>query len=289
MNALNSPHVRVPESSTGEVHLGDLRHEMTRQQALLHTLWHPAAPRPAALRGLRPGHAATVEAGLAAYRSNAAATAARALAAAYPTVAALVGDEAFGALARTLWHSHPPERGDLAHWGAPLPELVADTRELDDEPYLADSARLDWAVHRAGFAADAPTRVPDLAPLALHDPAALRVTLAPGSVVVASRWPIATIWLAHQRPADDPQRFDAVREAFAHARAEDALVWRDGLHVRVAALDDAEVAFAHALLDARSLADALDAAGPNLDFERWLAQALATRRLVGVHLLETSP
>lgn len=259
--------------------------EAARQQALLQALWSFDTAPPAALRGHRVG----LDAGLSAYRANAAATAARALAAAYPTVAALVGDAAFAALARTLWQHEPPRRGDLAHWGATLSEQITATRELDDEPYLADVARLDWAAHRAGFASDPAAETLDLGRLATHDPASLRLDLAPGSALVASRWPVASIWLAHQRPADDPRRFDAVREAFAEARGEAAFVWRDGLHVRIAALEPADALFTRALLDAHPLAEALDAAGPNFAFDRWLAQALATQRLVAIQPLETLP
>lgn len=261
-----------------------LPQEIARQQALLQALWYPTTSRPATLRGLRPG----LDAGLAAYRGNAAATAARALAAAHPTLAALVGEEAVAALAHALWQRDPPTRGDLAHWGTGLPEVIAATRELDDEPYLVDTARLDWAVHRAGFDSDPSGDVPDLALLARHDPAVLHLRFAPGTALVASHWPIATIWQAHQVPADDPQRFESVRDAFTQSRAETALVWREGLRVRVTALDAAEGAFTRALLDTCSLADALDAAGPDFAFDRWLAQALAARRLAAVHALETS-
>jgi hypothetical protein len=72
-------------------------------------------------------------------------------------LARILGREAFGALAQHFWHAHPPERGDLGEWGADLPDFIASREQLADVPYLPDSARLDWAVHRATRAVDLPT------------------------------------------------------------------------------------------------------------------------------------
>ena len=76
------------------------------------------------------------------------------MAAAYPTLQQLFGVPAFAALARAYWHAEPPAAGDLACWGADLPAFVAQAEQLAAEPYLADMARLEWAVHQARSAAD---------------------------------------------------------------------------------------------------------------------------------------
>lgn len=255
--------------------------EALRQQLLLRALWRePGAPL--ALRGWLASTPQADE-GLAAYRGNAAAVAARALAATYPTVAALLGDDAFAALAQHLWREHPPARGDLAEWGDALPAFIAGQESLAGEPYLADAARLDGAVHRASRAADAPSTPAGLDRLAQVDTAALRLQLAPGSALVHSRWPVASIWQAHQR--SDDARFDGVRAAFAAGRGEAALVVREGLPVRVHALDEADAAFTRALLDGATLAAALDRAGPAFAFDCWLARALSQRWLAAVCFL----
>ena len=130
----------------------DLAHEAQRQQALLRVLWRDA-PAQALSGWMRTPQ--QVPDGLSAYRANAGAHAERALAAAYPTLQLLLGDESFAALARAHWQADPPLRGDLAQWGAGLPAFIADDAQLASEPYLADMARLDWAVHQAEQAADA--------------------------------------------------------------------------------------------------------------------------------------
>jgi hypothetical protein len=267
-----------------------LQREKLRQQMLLRALWRDGSAAQAWqgwIRGLDAG----ADAGLAAYRGNAAAVAARALAAAFPTVAALVGEESFAALARDFWRTHPPGRGDLGEWGDALPAFIARNAQLADEPYLADVAALDWRVHLATRAADAADAGLPLRSLAETDPARITLRLAPGAALVNSAWPIASIWLAHQRPADHPDRFADARVALAERRAETALVWRDAVSfaVQVALQDGADSSFTQALIDHASLAAALDAAAPSFAFDRWLAEALASRRLAGIDLLETRP
>jgi hypothetical protein len=248
--------------------------EAQRQQQLVRALWRDDA----AVLGLLRADASP---GLAAYRSNAGAMAERALAAAYPTLAALVGDESFGALARHFWHEHPPQRGDLGLWGDGLPGFIADSAQLADEPYLCDSARLDWALHCASRARDlTPPERPALQGLASADPACLHAQLAPGAAVVTSTWPIVTVWRAHHGGAN----LDDARAALAARRSEHAFVWRDDTFaVQIDRLDDDEAAFTAALADGRSLAAALDAAGNAFAFDHWLARALGARWLFAFH------
>jgi Putative DNA-binding domain len=259
-------------------------HEARRQQLLLRALWRDEPGD--ALRGwLREAHDGANDRGLAAYRGNAGALAERALASAFPTVASLVGDESFGALARDFWRHHPPARGDLGEWGAALPEFISANAELASEPYLPDSARLDWLVHLASRAADGPDQAPALAALGQHPPEGLQLALRPGCAVLTSRWPVATIWSAHQQQGE--ARFDAVRAAFASGAGEQALVHRDGHAVRVEALDADAARFTTAVIAGVSLAGALDDAGDGFVFEHWLVHALQQRWLVGVRILQS--
>jgi len=251
--------------------------EALRQRMLLRALWADAGPE--AMAGWLRDAPPRVARGLQAYRANAGALAERALAAAYPTVAQLVGDESFGALARALWFAQPPQRGDIAQWGEGLPAFIAASPQLAEEPYLADVARLDWAVHGAEQAAERGPVV-GLARLAEADPAQLRLRLAAGLALCRSVHPVARIWHAHRSTAED--RFAGVREAFALGLGEHALVWRDGFQARVEALPAADAQFMQALREGQTLAAALDAAGAGFAFERWLPQALQRGWLTAV-------
>lgn len=213
--------------------------------------------------------------GLGAYRANAAGIAERALAAAYPTVQALVGAEDFAVLARALWRTSPPPRGDLAQWGHELPAFIEAERDFDPWPYLGDCARLDAAAQRCESAADAELQRETLALLAERAPESLRLRFVPSLQLLASDWPIATLHAAHQERdelADDA--FAPVREALAAGRGESVVVARAGWRAQVIAIDAASHAWMQALHDGRSVAGALAAAGDDFDFNAWLVRAL---------------
>ena len=255
-----------------------IERERERQQALLRTLWCDEAG--AGLHDWLATPPERFERGLQAYTANAGAAAERALGAAFPTVAPLLGEVSFAALARAFWQARPPLRGDLAQWGAELPAFIADSEQLADEPYLADVARLDWAVHQAESAADAPAEPQGLERLADTDPSALRLQLRSGSALLASAFPVVTIRDAHRRI--EPDRFEPVRAALTAGRGEAAWVWRQGWRVAVQALAPADAAFNAALLAGLSLGAALDASAADFDFGAWLAAAVRQGWLAGV-------
>jgi hypothetical protein len=261
------------------VSASDPRREAQRQQLLLRALW--ADEQPGAVDGWLRDAPPRARRALQAYRAHAGALAERALGAAFPTVAQLLGAQSFAALARALWAAQPPQRGDIGCWGEALPAFIGAAPQLAEEPYLADVARLDWALHRAERAAD-PRPVHGLDRLADGDPAALWLRPAEGLALLSSAYPVLSLWQAHRSDAAD--RFASVREALAAGRGEHALVWRDGFRATLRALPETDARFVRALLDGRSLATALDAAGAEFAFERWLLQALQHGWLQAVDL-----
>nr|WP_315494482.1 putative DNA-binding domain-containing protein [uncultured Rhodoferax sp.] len=217
--------------------------------------------------------------GLKAYQSNGHALAERALLAAYPVLAQMLGGESFAALARALWHASPPQRGDLAQWGDTLADFVAASPQLADEPYLADVARVEWALHTCASAADAELQAATLALLGSHDLDTLRLQLAPGTAVLCSPWPTASLVQAHL------QTGVTLAEAATRLRAgqaEDALVWRQGYRPRLRQAVPGEVVFVSTLLQGHALGPALDAA-PQLDINAWLTGAVQSGLLLAVH------
>ncbi len=259
--------------------------ETLRQRALLEAL-RPGAEPAAAARLRERGEALGL--GLGAYRAHAAATAARALQAAYPTVAAMVGEEALASLARALWRVSPPRCGDLAQWGLDLPEFIESRRDLDPWPYLADAARLDAAIIRCESATDAEPDPASLERLARHDPARLRLRLLPCVQLLASHWPIATLHAAHRRLAqaaasasaapslctDDDTVLAPARQALAAGRAETVVVARAGWRAVLHEIEAPALAWMQALQEHCPLDVALARAGSHFDLEAWLRQAL---------------
>jgi putative DNA-binding protein len=260
-----------------------LQREALRQQQLLHTLWRHGDDQALApwLResGERAGQ------GLDAYRGNASAIAERALASAFPTVQQLIGAEAFAQLARVFWRRQPPRCGDLARYGDALPGWIADDPQLASEPYLADVARVDWAVHTIEQAADVASTPAGLSLLAELDPSHLVLRLRPALTLVVSRWPVATIWQAHR--GSEADRFVPVRQALANHVAETALVARPAWRATVQMVDEATARFMIELQDGVTLAAALDAAGATFQFEPWLHDAVRQQWLQAVAPLAT--
>jgi hypothetical protein len=267
---------------------------LEQQQALLQNLFaaprsHVGAQSRHSLGAMLDTQGGQSDRGLMAYTANGHALAERTLHTAYPVIAALLGGDNLAALARDLWHRHPPTRGDLAHWGDALPDLLANNEQLADTPYLADVARTEWALHRAASAVDATPDLPSFARLASEEPEGLALTLAPGTAVIGSRHPVATLVLAHLQP--QPSLAEAASR-LNDGVPETALVWRQGLRPRVAECPPPAARLIQSLLAGCDLPQALDAAAlaqsadeAAFDFSSWLNDAVAQGLVIGVHSL----
>lgn len=222
---------------------------------------------------------ALTQRGLQVYHANTAALAERALGAAYPVFAELLGPENFSSLSRLFWRAHPPCCGDMARWGAALADWVEQQPQLVDSPFLADVARVEWALHQSAGAADADADVQSFQCLVTQDPNRLTLQLAPGVACVASAWPVVSLVQAH-----DP--FSATTLAQAAARlqlpmAENALMWRQGFRPQLREALCGEPEFVSDLLAGVALGQALTS-HPALDFSAWLPLAAGTGLLLRV-------
>jgi Putative DNA-binding domain len=273
-----------------------------QQQALLDALF--AWPNDVATENIANYAYGTWARGLKAYQSHGHMLAERTLQAAYPVLAQLLGADSFAALARAFWHAYPPARGDLAQWGGDLAGFISASEQLREEPYLADVARVEWALHTCAGAADRAAEPATFQLLMAHDPAALRLVLAPGSAVLKSAWPVASIVTAHllasvRTPGDgqglrhglshsptEPESGLAAAGAKLRARvAETAVVWRAGYQPQVREAVPGEAEILTALLDGRPLNDAVQRAKA-LDFNKWLSMAVQTGLLLAAERVE---
>ena len=219
--------------------------------------------------------------GLQAYQANGHALACRALRAAYPVLTQMLGEDSMDDLARAVWHAHPPLHGDVAQWGGAVADFVADSEQLRSEPYLADVARLEWALHQSLGVADGAADLATLALLSTEDPSVLGLRLAPATQVLRSVWPVASVWRAHVE--GEPSLEEAGARLRARA-AEDVIVWREGLQARAREALPGEADVLAVLLQGGSLGQALDNA-PTLDTAAWLPLAVQSGLLLAVHLL----
>ena len=225
--------------------------------------------------------------GLQAYRANGQALAERALSAAYPVVAQMIGEQSFASLARHFWRLYPPHCGDMAEWGGDLAGFLDAAPQLADEPFLGDVARIEWALHRAGTAHDARPSLTSLALLGTDDAARVALTLSPGVAVLDSAYPVVSLVNAHL--LNQPTLADAAA-LLQSGIAEHALVWRQGFKPHLRGSSAAEYALVRALQSGLSLDDAVGAAfekatSKTFDFNDWLAQSVQTGLVTGAHLL----
>jgi hypothetical protein len=254
--------------------------EAQRQRALLAAIAGQAAPL-----SVRepPARAAR---GLQAYRANAEALAERALGAVFTTVQAMVGAENFQHLACEFWQARPPLRGDVGEWGDVFPEWLDKHAALARWPWLGDCARLDLALHHNERAADAVLDAASLALLESTDPAMLAMQLMPGTTLLRSRWPVATIHAAHRVDAASSEAaFAGVRAALDEERGEQVLVVRQGWRAQTHVLTQPDADWTDSLLAGANLSAALERAGEQFDFAAWLATAVRAQWLKGVAVL----
>jgi hypothetical protein len=253
-----------------------------QQQALLDALFSwPSQEASQRLSTYAEGVGASPQRGLKTYQSNGHMLAERALRAAFPVLAQMLGDASFADLARAFWHAHPPLRGDIAHWGQALADFVRGSAQLQDAPYLPDVALAEWALHDA---ATLPDRTADLGTLALltsEDPQTLTLELAPGQTTLSSAWPLASLVLAHK--VGQPTLVEVA--SHLHDRmAQEVVIWRAGWQPQLRLALPGEVILLRSLQAGVTLGPAVDASAA-LDFSQWLPLAVQTGLVLGVRRL----
>ena len=216
------------------------------------------------------------------YRHHVVASLTAALASTFPVVRRLVDERFFAYAADTFVRSHPPAGPCLYEYGDELPDFLASFPPCRHLVYLADVARLEWALNVAAHADDAPPLPP--AALADLDPARvgdLRFDLDPSLTLLQSPWPVETIWRANQAEPGAEATVDL------DAGGTWLQVWRRDDEVVLAPLSEASHAFRRALLEGRTLGAASSAAlavDPAFDLAAELTALLAENLLTGFAL-----
>ena len=148
-------------------------------------------------------------AGLSVYRNTIARGTLDALAANFPTVRRLVGQDWFEAAARIFIAKTPPRERALIDYGDDFPDFLAGFEPAADLPYLAGVALIDRLWMQAHTAADAPVWTPAMAArLAPGDLPHLRLTLHPAARPCwfeAMNTP--SLWRLNRPPAPEPDAF----------------------------------------------------------------------------------
>ena len=208
------------------------------------------AASPAAVALLRAPEA-EAHARLDLYRNNARGNFRDALASTFPVIERLVGADYFLKVARDLQHAHPSRSGDLLHAGAPFPGFLATLHAHDEFAYLADVARLEWAIQEVLLAPEhAPLDLQKMAGVAPSAYDTLRFELHPKLRLFESNYPALRIWEANVADAEpgvgaapeaggsEPGRIDL------RSGGERLLVTHHRLRLRFHRVNDGEYRFA---------------------------------------------
>lgn len=174
------------------------------------------------------------------------------LATTFPVVQQLVGVPFFRTAARRFVQETPPASPRLFEYGGGFPRFIEGLPEARSLAYLADVARLEWAINEAWHAPDAPALAEDaVAGLIAGGVPDLSIQLHPSCRLIASPFPVDCIWRVHQNACSEQQAVDpgagGIR-LLVH-RQEDDVGW--------IGLPPAELAFLDRLIIGSSLEAAL--------------------------------
>jgi hypothetical protein len=131
------------------------------------------------------------------YRNTFVANVTRALRLTYPAVHKLVGNDFFEAAAAEFVTQHPPRSACFDHYGEAFATFLATFPPAAELAYLADVARLEWAVSRAIHAHDVePLDLARLAALSPDDQARVSFVPHPSVSLMSLATPADAIWRA---------------------------------------------------------------------------------------------
>lgn len=219
-----------------------------------------AAPSALAEEMIVRSDALSVAARLAVYRNNLRANFHSVMALEFPVVQQLSGADYFRQLAWEFQRSHPSRSGNLQHIGAAFPAWLTEQLAATAYAWFGDVAALEWAWQES-YVAPEPASRADFSKLAVLSAAqqeSLQFTFVPSCRLLQSRWPVLSIWRAHQELAATSGVSLEQVDLQAH---ENVLVLRTANAVQLHPLQDAEAALLQSLRAQQGLGAAIEAAG----------------------------
>lgn len=224
--------------------------------------------------------------GLAVYRRNLLAAAARALSISFPTVTRLLGRERLAILSAQFLKSEGRSEFDWGVWGGGFPRWLAGQPIARQHPYLADTARLDWLMHCAQRAADRDPDYASFSRLASSENFDFSLSPAPGYCVLESAFPVVAIHEAHRESTGEPD-LSVAAAMLEEGRGQAALVWRRGPVTCLREVENDERIWLRLLEgSAASVAEVIHTCpASSMPLEQWLDRAIREQLVIGLSLL----
>jgi hypothetical protein len=222
---------------------------------------------------IRAATAARAESGLAVYRNNVMSGLIKVVAARFPSVRRLLGEDCFLESVRRFIAAEPPRSPVLLDYGDGFPEFL---RSSGGDACIADIGDLEVARGRAYHAADTVSLPPQaFAAIPTKRLAGLRLTFHPSVSLLQSQFPIVSLWQVNQEAGDANLR---------RGCAEAALIARPLLEVEVWNLPPGGFAFFIALGRGATMGEAAQAAmdaAPDFDLAVNLALLIRANIVTG--------
>lgn len=239
-----SPEFTKPTLGPSEGNIGDQTEgQIISQTGFSSAVRNPDAAMPAGLVG---PDGLPSEKRFSVYRNNVMASLIDAMGANFPAIKRLVGDNFFASLAREFIISSPPEQPMLFKYGDRFAEFLGQFSPVEDFPYFADVARVEFAWLQSYHAAD--EKVLDAAELGSVPPeevGSATFKLHSATWIFRSIWPAATL-MDRNRTSADCGDIDL-------GAGEDILITRPQLDVQTRILPNGGYEFLSALAHGQTL------------------------------------
>lgn len=212
------------------------------------------------------------------YQNNARETYRKALAANYPVVERLVGDDCFRGFALKYMRDYPSTSGDLQRFGATLPDFLCEHYRDSRFAYLPDVARLEWAVEEVQLSRESgPLDLDALSRIEPEHYTEVRFHRSESARLICSPYPILSIWRTNQ-PGQEA-------EVDLSSGAEHVVVRRHAGSVQLNLIDSAAASLAAHLGDAETLEEATAALDSEFGDGQSFDLTTALQQLTGTGLL----
>lgn len=223
------------------------------------------------------------------YRNNVALSLINVLKDTFPVTEKIVGDAFFKTMARDFCQDNLPQTPVMIEYGAEFPAFIKNFTPAASLPYLSDVARLEWARTKAFHAADnRPETIEVLAGYSEQNIPNIHFTFHPSASLIHSRWPVVSIWQAHQQEEIE-ESISKLMKKDSGAESETALVIRPHLDVLIHKLSPSTYEFLSSLKHQQTFGKAVAKAlefDPAFDIPTNLSGLFSNGIVIETHLPE---
>lgn len=217
--------------------------------------------------------------GIEIYRRNLQATAAKALQITFPTVTQQIGERMMSAIAGMMLTKQPPHKGDWAEWGGGLPNFLTSLPELEEYPFVSESALLDLALHHGERAINQHFDEQSIYLLTEYDLDEIYIDLNRAVQFFTCKYPVIEL---RNLNSDDQLANERLQAKFsAEDFKQNVLVFRPHLKAEVKEINRVELEWLTLMAKQVSIGHAVKLmSDTTFDFSKWLPQAIQQNLIV---------